>query len=264
MASGRELDRYRSLAAAQRQQQEAELVREYAPLVKRIAHHLSHRLPPTVELDDLLQAGTLGLLEAARKFNPAEGASFETFAGIRIRGAMIDEVRPMDWTPRSVHRKSREFSEAIRSLEHRLGRAPRDQEIMTELGLDAQRYHDALRDAAGTKLVSYEAICPPGEAHEATASHKNSPEVAAHRLAFKAALGKAIERLGLRDQQVLSMYYDDQLNFREIGEVLAVSEARVCQLHAKAMLALRRSLQNWVEDNPLDLAVLSEGDGHEY
>ena len=176
---------------------------------------------------------------------------------------MIDEVRPMDWTPRSVHRKSREFSEAIRSLEHRLGRAPRDQEVMTELGLDAQRYHDALRDAAGTKLVSYEAICPPGEAHEATASHKNSPEVAAHRLAFKAALGKAIQRLGLRDQQVLSMYYDDQLNFREIGEVLAVSGLE-SPAACEAMLALRRSLQNWVEDNPLDLAVLSEGDGHGY
>lgn len=162
MAADREIDRYRSLAAAQRQQQESDLVRQYAPLVKRIAHHLSHRLPSTVEFDDLLQAGTLGLLEAARKYNPAEGASFETFAGIRIRGAMIDEVRPMDWTPRSVHRKSREFSEAVRALEHRLGRTPRDQEVMAELGLDAQRYHDALRDTASTKLVSYEAICPPG------------------------------------------------------------------------------------------------------
>lgn len=263
MAADKELDRYRSLAAAQRQQQESDLVREYAPLVKRIAHHLMHRLPPTVELDDLLQAGTLGLLEAARKFNPAEGASFETFAGIRIRGAMIDEVRPMDWTPRSVHRKSREFSEAVRGLEHRLGRTPRDQEVMAELGIDAQRYHDALRDAAGTKLVSYEAICPPGEAHEATATDKHSPEAATHRQAFKKALAKAIKKLGRRDQQVLSMYYDDQLNFREIGEVLSVTEARVCQLHAKAMLALRRSLQDWADDNPLALASMSEGDLHE-
>jgi RNA polymerase sigma factor for flagellar operon FliA len=256
----RTVDRYKSLAASQRRQSEADLVRSYAPLVKRIALHLSHRLPPTVELDDLLQAGTLGLLEAARKFNPSEGASFETFAGIRIRGAMIDEVRPMDWTPRSVHRKSREFSEAVRTLEHRLGRTPRDQEVMAELGLDAQRYHDALRDAAGTKLVSYEAICPPGEAHQATASDSASPERAAHRRAFKLALARAIKGLGQRDQQVLSMYYDDELNFREIGEVLSVSEARVCQLHAKAMLALRRSLQSWVDDNPADLAALREDD----
>lgn len=260
MAADREIDRYRSLATAQRQQQEADLVRQYAPLVKRIAHHLSHRLPSTVEFDDLLQAGTLGLLEAARKYNPAEGASFETFAGIRIRGAMIDEVRPMDWTPRSVHRKSREFSEAVRALEHRLGRTPRDQEVMAELGLDAQRYHDALRDSASTKLVSYEAICPPGEAHQATASEADSPERAAHRQAFKQALAKAIKKLGRRDQNILSMYYDDQLNFREIGAVLSVSEARVCQLHAKAMLALRRSLQAWADDNPAELAVIREDD----
>ena len=184
MAADREIDRYRSLAAAQRQKQESNLVRQYAPLVKRIAHHLSHRLPSTVEFDDLLQAGMLGLLEAARKYNPAEGASFETFAGIRIRGAMIDEVRPMDWTPRSVHRKSREFSEAVRGLEHRLGRTPRDQEVMAELGLDAQRYHDALRDSASAAAIDPRVATASHAAPTGRPSNRMAPLGPKSRIAF--------------------------------------------------------------------------------
>lgn len=243
------IDRYQISAREGRKALEARLVREYAPFVKRIALHLAQRLPPTVELDDLIQAGTIGLLEAARKFSPEHGASFETFAGIRIRGAMIDEVRPMDWTPRSVNRKARAFAEAVRSLENRLGRAPRDREVMEELQLDETSYHAALRDVAATKLVSYEAICPPGEAPAATASDADSPAETAQREGFKAALAREIQRLPLREQRILSMYYDDQLNFREIGEVFSISEARVCQLHAKTMLALRRGLQAWSEND---------------
>jgi RNA polymerase sigma factor for flagellar operon FliA len=241
------MDRYQASVRGDRRELETRLVREYAPFVKRIALHLIQRLPATVELEDLLQAGTIGLLEAARKYSPDHGASFETFAGIRIRGAMIDEVRPMDWTPRSVNRKGRNLAETVRSLGNRLGRPPRDREVMAELGLDDESYHAALRDVAATKLVSYEAICPPGEAPAATASDKDSPDATLLRDAFKAALAQKISQLPDREQKILSMYYEDQLNFREIGEVFSISEARVCQIHAKTMLSLRHALQDWSE-----------------
>jgi RNA polymerase sigma factor for flagellar operon FliA len=250
MTSAKPIDQYRRVAAAGPAQDEHQLVLEYAPLVKRIAYHLSGRLPQTVEIEDLVQAGTIGLIEAARKFDPENGASFETFASIRIRGAMIDQVRPCDWTPRSVHRRSRELSEAMRRVGHRLGREPRDTEVMEELGMSAEEYHAALRDVATSRMVSFEEICPTGDEPAGLPGTGETPHAEADEADFRAALAEGIRGLSEREQQVLSMYYDDELNLREIGEVLGVTESRVCQIHAKSMLRLRAQLLDWAEERP--------------
>lgn len=241
------IDQYRS-AGAPGVADERALVMEYAPLVKRIAHHLAARLPQTLEVDDLMQAGMIGLLEAARKFDPENGASFETFAGIRIRGAMIDQVRPCDWTPRSVHRKGREMADAVRRIEHREGRPARDAEVMEALGLDVEGYHQTLRDVASSRMLSYDEICPTGDEHPAgmpVASER--PDQRVTETDFRAALARAIGELSEREQQVLSLYYDEELNLREIGEVLGVTESRICQIHSKCVVRLRALLSDWVE-----------------
>jgi RNA polymerase sigma factor for flagellar operon FliA len=250
MTTAKPIDQYRRVASAGTGMSENELVVQYAPLVKRIAFHLSGRLPQTVEIDDLIQAGTIGLIEAARKFDPENGASFETFASIRVRGAMIDQVRPCDWTPRSVHRRARELSEAMRRVGHRLGREPKDAEVMEELGMSVEEYHDALRDVASSKMVSYEEICPTGEEPAGLPTALDTPHEEADEDDFRAALAAGIGTLSEREQQVLSMYYDDELNLREIGEVLGVTESRVCQIHAKSMLRLRAQLLDWADDHP--------------
>lgn len=242
----RQIDQYRATAAPNVADERA-LVMEYAPLVKRIAHHLSARLPQTLEVEDLMQAGMIGLLEAARKFDPDNGASFETFAGIRIRGAMIDQVRPCDWTPRSVHRKGRDMADAVRRIEHREGRPARDAEVMETLGLDVEAYHQTLRDVASSRMLSYDEICPTGDEHPSgmpVASER--PDQRVTEADFRGALARAIGELSEREQQVLALYYDEELNLREIGEVLGVTESRICQIHSKCVVRLRALLSDWV------------------
>ena len=139
------------------------LVAQHAPLLKRIAYHLISRLPPSVQVEDLIQAGMIGLLEAAKKYDPTQGASFETYAGIRIRGAMMDEIRRSDWTPRSVHRKSRQLAEVVREIENREGREARDDEVVKALGCSADEYHHMLQDATTSRVLSLEDMFSPGE-----------------------------------------------------------------------------------------------------
>ena len=226
-----------------------ELVLRHAPLVKRIACHLMNRLPDTVQLEDLIQSGMIGLLEASRNYDATQGASFETYAGIRIRGAMLDEVRRLDWTPRNVHKKARMVAAAIRDVESNTGRNARDTEVAEYLGISMQDYQRVLTDAASCRLFSIEALAQEGEQfdfeHEPT---DTLPEPGEHlaRMGFKTALTEAIKALPEREMLVISLYYDEELNMREIGEVLGVSESRVCQMNTQAMLRLRAKLANWV------------------
>ena len=222
------------------------LVREHVELVRKIAYHLVARLPPSVEVDDLIQSGVIGLLEAARNFDPAQGASFETFAGIRIRGAMIDNIRPNDWTPRSVARRARELNAAVRRVETREGREARDTEVMVEMGMDADTYHHTLRDVAAVRLSSLDAI-PAAESEsgpELPGRHA-TPESDTVGTRFHAALVRALDALPERERLVMSLYYEEELNLREIGEVLGVTESRACQLHARAVARLRDTLAEW-------------------
>ncbi len=224
-----------------------ELIQEYTPLVKRIAHHLMARLPASVVLDDLIQSGMIGLLEAARRYDASKGASFETFAGIRIRGAIIDEVRRGDWTPRSVHRNARRVSEAIHVVEHRTGRDATDAEVAAELEISVADYHGLLQDSVDSRLFSYDQLTEsseesPGDQFEAS---DPGPGMQHEDGGFRQALADAIGRLPERERLVLSLYYDEELNLKEIGQVLGVSESRVSQIHSQAALRLRGRLKDW-------------------
>lgn len=223
-----------------------ELIRRHAPLVKRIAYHLSARLPSGVLLDDLIQSGMIGLLEAARRYDASKGASFETYAGIRIRGAMMDEIRKGDWAPRSVHRNSRRIAEAIRVVENRTGRDAQDAEVAAELGMSLEEYHASLQDSASSRLFSFEELIDNGEAvTDSVGEDTPSPLEGLQRRAFQQSLAEAIGALPERERLVLSLYYDEELNLKEIGAVLGVSESRVSQLHSQCAARLRARMADW-------------------
>ncbi len=226
---------------------QAGLVERHAPLVKRIAHHLMARLPSSVILEDLIQSGMIGLLEAARKYDAAKGASFETYAGIRIRGAIIDEVRRGDWTPRSVHRNGRRVAETIRLIESRTGRDAQDVDVATEMGVSLDEYYSLLKDSSGSRLFSFEELREGNEhsAGEQVASGDAHPDDLHEDDAFGRALVEAIAALPERERLVFALYYDEELNLKEIGLVLGVSESRVSQIHSQAALRLRARLESW-------------------
>jgi RNA polymerase sigma factor for flagellar operon FliA len=223
-----------------------DLVTRNVSLVKRIAYHLVSRLPPSVQVEDLIQAGMIGLLEAARNYNPAQGASFETYAGIRIRGAMLDEIRRSDWTPRSVHRKVRMVAEAVREIENAQGRDARDNEVAEALDMSLQEYHQILKDAAGCRVFSFDDPGVTGEENEIRPpAGQQGPLEMLQNAAFQDSLAESISGLPERERLVMSLYYDEELNLREIGEVLGVSESRVCQIHGQALIRLRARMSDW-------------------
>jgi RNA polymerase sigma factor for flagellar operon FliA len=223
-----------------------EVVNRYAPLVKRIAHHLLLRMPASVQVDDLIQSGMIGLLEASRKYDVTKGASFETYAGIRIRGSMLDEVRKGDWAPRSVHRKSRKVAEAIKAIEARTGKDAKVQDIVKEMDIDLNSYFAILQDASGSRLFSFDDVMEGDDsAIEMAVGDLPGPCDGLQRSTFKAHLAKAIDGLPDREKLVLALYYDEELNLKEIGEVIGVSESRVSQIHSQAALRLRARLSDW-------------------
>lgn len=219
-----------------------ELVRAHLVLVKRIAYHLVSRLPASVQVDDLIQAGLIGLLEAAAHYDPSHGASFETYAGIRVRGAMLDEIRRYDWVPRSVHRKARAVAEAMREVEQAQGRDAEDAEVARAMGISLEEYHQILRDASASKLFSIDG--EEGESISDTLSDdRPGPETQLADADFRRQMATAIGGLPERERLVLALYYDEELNLKEIGQVLGVSESRVCQIHSQALLRLRARMR---------------------
>jgi RNA polymerase sigma factor for flagellar operon FliA len=234
------------VAVYQQQIDKNQLVERHAPLVKRIAHHLVARLPASVLVDDLIQAGMIGLLEAAKNFDGSKGASFETFAGIRIRGSMLDEIRKGDWTPRSVHKNSRAITQAISQVEKATGRDARDIDVAERLQVSVQEYHTMLNEVNAGKLVGIEDLGVSEDVLTTDATKgQDSPFENMLQGSFQKALAQAITTLPEREAIVLSLYYDEELNLREIGEVLEVSESRVSQIHSQAMLKLRSKMQSW-------------------
>ncbi len=230
------------------QQKMEELVTAHAILVKRIAHHLMARLPDSVQVDDLIQSGMIGLLEAARNYDQSKGATFETYAGIRIRGAMLDEVRRGDWVPRSVHRNGRRISEAIRTVEARTGRDAQDHEVAAVLEIPLDDFYDLLKDTQSARLQSFEELME----NQAQTEHERgwpTVEQGPYRQhedhSRQGAIAEAIKTLPEREQLILSLYYDEELNLKEIGAVLGVSESRVSQIHSQATHRLRARLRDW-------------------
>lgn len=224
-----------------------ELVIAHRTLVKRIANHLAARMPASVQIDDLVQSGMIGLLEAASKYDATKGASFETFAGIRIRGAMLDEIRKGDWGPRSVYRNSRRITEAVQIVEAKLGRDARDFEVAKELDVKIDEYYTILSDLRGCRLFSFEELFDSEESRMQARSGDRGPSADIQEEKFKTALIEAIDKLPEREKLVLMLYYDDEMNLKEIGKVLGVSESRVSQIHSQAALRLRSRLHHWIK-----------------
>jgi len=226
------------------------LVMEHAPLVKRIAYHLMARLPSSVQVDDLIQVGLIGLMDAVENFDDGQGAQFETYAAQRIRGAMLDELRQADWLPRSVRRNMRQIESANSRLEQALGRTPNDRELADALDLPLEEYQQQLSDGRGARLLYYEDFQGADDAHFLDGYAGNdqaSPVNVLEDTRFRENLVEAIENLPERERLIMGLYYEQELNLKEIGEVLGVSESRVCQLHSQAVARLRSRLRGWTE-----------------
>jgi RNA polymerase sigma factor for flagellar operon FliA len=221
------------------------LVRKHADLVKRIAYHLAGRLPPQVEVEDLMQAGMMGLLEAAQNYATGRGASFETYAGIRIRGAMLDALRKLDWAPRSVHRKARAAAQALREVEALRGSEANEADVAAHMGVSLPEYQRIVQDTLGCQLLRLNDADGEESALDRLPDGAPNPEANALDESLRQAIIDAIQELPERERLVLSLYYEQELNLKEIGAVLKVTESRVCQLHGQALLRLKSQLTEW-------------------
>ena len=224
------------------------LIRQYQPLVRRLAHHMMAKLPPSVEVDDLIQVGLIGLADALTRFEATQGVQFETFATQRIRGAMLDELRENDWMSRGSRKSQKEIETAMRRVEHRLGRVPKESEIAAELGMSLPDYQSLLGKVRGTQLVYLEDMAGRNEdddsyldRHVADSAADPLNMLRDHKL--REALVAAIKLLPEREQHIMSMYYEQDMNLKEIAKVLGVTESRVCQLHSQSIARLRAKMR---------------------
>lgn len=223
----------------------------FAPLVKRMAHHLLAKLPASVQADDIIQAGLIGLMDAVSRFEEGQGVQFETYATQRIRGAMLDELRANDWLPRSVRKNQRTLESAITKLEQRLKRAPAESEIAAELGVALPQYQTMLQEARGYQLLYLDDFSDGEDGSSESFLDRNCPDDSGDPLAmiqdkaFKSALVASIGELPEREKLLMGLYYEQELNFREIAAILGVTESRVCQLHSQGVARLRAKLKEW-------------------
>lgn len=219
-----------------------QLVQRFVPLVKRIAYHLMARLPASVQFDDLVQNGMLGLLDAMERYQEGFGAQFETYATQRVRGAMLDGLRENDWLPRNLRRELRRIEGAINQLEHTHGRAPSERELAEALEMSLEDYQKTLHEARGHQLVYFDNFASDGEEGFLERHFTDNDADPANILEdkkVKETLVTAISRLPERERLMMALYYEQELNLREIGEVMGVTESRVCQLHSQAIARLR-------------------------
>lgn len=235
------------------------VVLQYCDLVKYMAYRLAARLPDSVQVDDLFNAGIIGLIDAVAKFDPEQGIQFETYAKIRIRGAMLDEIRAMDWIPRSLRQKGSELEKTCQRLEQKLGREATDEELAAELGVSIEDYFKWLDDIKGICVV-------PEDIHDCVSEGWSSSHLATagdesfqmfHRAELKMHLAEAIRSLSEKEQLVLSLYYYDELTMKEIGTVLGYTESRISQIHTKAILRLRIRLNRKLKKDDLPDHLIS-------
>jgi RNA polymerase sigma factor for flagellar operon FliA len=224
------------------------LIRQHTPLVRRLAHHMMAKLPPSVQVDDLIQVGLIGLSEALTRFESSQGVQFETFATQRIRGAMLDELRENDWMSRSSRKSQKDIETALRRLEHQLGRSPVESEIAAALGLSLTDYQDLLDKVRGTQLIYLEDISGGGEGEDSfldrhVADTESDPINRLRDQRLREALVAAIQNLPEREQYIMSMYYEQDMNLKEIAAVLGITESRVCQLHSQSVARLRAKMR---------------------
>lgn len=217
-----------------------QLVEKYTPLVKKIAYHLSARLPADIHIDDIIQSGLIGLLDASKHYDPSQGAQFETYATIRVRGAILDEVRRSDWVPKSVHKKARELAAAMQEIERRTGRDARDIEVAQEMGVSIDDYYQILKDSNSCRMLSFDDL-DTDDAQSLGIFEDRQSNVVNDILdeEFRQRLSKAVAGLPERERMVMSLYYDTEMNLREVGMLIGISESRVSQLLSQAQLRLR-------------------------
>ena len=227
------------------QPEREQLVQRFMPLVKRIAYHLMARLPPSIQFEDLVQNGMLGLLDAIDRYQEGFGAQFETYATQRVRGAMLDGLRENDWLPRNLRRELRRIEATISQLEHAHGRAPSERELADALGMSLADYQKTLQEARGHQLVYLEDFAGEGDEdfleRHFTDDDANPANIFEDQ-SLKRQLVDAISRLPEREKLMMALYYEQELNLREIGEVMGVTESRVCQLHSQAIARLRSQI----------------------
>ena len=225
------------------------MLKQYSPLVRRLAHQMIAKLPANVEIDDLIQVGMIGLTDAMTRFDHKQGVQFETFATQRIRGAMLDELRGADWMSRGNRKQQRDIEKAVRSLEQQLGRAPAESEIAKEMGISLADYQELLGKVRGTQLIYLEDMS--GDEGDAdfldrhVADENENPLAMLQDRRMREALVAAIKLLPEREQYVMSMYYEHDMNLKEIAAVLKVTESRVCQLHSQSIARLRVKLRDF-------------------
>lgn len=230
-------------------------VLKYSPLIKFVAHRLAIRLPTHISVQDLISAGVIGLMDALSKYDPNKGVEFKTYAEFRIRGAMLDELRAMDWVPRSVRQKATHIERTILHLENKMGRPVEDEEVAGELGISLEDYYNSINEINGLPLFDREMI--QNKVFKLTGKdildllldeQENDPFHQLSLKELKGALATAIEELPHKEKLVISLYYFEELTLKEIGEVLQLTESRICQIHTKVILRLRAKLRRYLMD----------------
>lgn len=232
-----------------------EIIVQYTPFIKYVAKRLAMRLPPHISVDDLIGAGVIGLIDALSKFDPGRKVEFKTYAEFRIRGAMLDELRSLDWVPRSVRQKATQIEKTILHLEKKGGGPAEDDEIARELGIPLEDYYDWMSEVKGISLLDIESLHQtipdlPDEdfLHHLFDKKENDPFHALSHKELKKVLASAIDELSPKEKTVLSLYYYEELTLKEIGEIMELTESRICQIHTKGILKLRGKLKRYSKE----------------
>ncbi len=229
------------------------VIDEFVPIIKHLAYKVSRKYEDDEIIEDLISAGIVGLLEAMEKFDSSKGAKLNTFAYLRIRGAMIDELRSRDWFPRSARSKSKKINEIIRKLENKLGRLPKEEEVAEALGMTIDDYYKMLKNYGNLSVLSIEDLHELlGEDRDRimryVTEETDDPEKCAELLELEGIMAKEFDKLPERQRYVLSLYYHEDLNMKEIARVLSITEARVCQIHSQAILNLRATMRRYLNN----------------
>jgi len=227
-----------------------EVIKRYSPMIKYVANRIAMRLPPHIEVDDLISVGVLGLMDAISKYDSTRGAKFKTYSEFRVRGAILDELRSMDWVPRSIRQKASKVDKVVQGLQAKLRRTPEDEEVAKEMGLSLDQFHETLNETKSIPIFSLEDLgiakesgdqqslldCLAGKADA-------DPQTQVRLVELKEIIAKAIDALPEKERLMVSLYYYEELTMKEIGAVLDITESRVSQIHSKAVYRLRTKLK---------------------
>ena len=227
-----------------------EVIKRYSPMIKYVANRIAMRLPPHIEVDDLISVGVLGLMDAISKYDSSRGAKFKTYAEFRVRGAILDELRAMDWVPRSIRQKASNVDKVVQRLQAKLSRSPEDEEVAKEMGLSLDQFHDTLNETKSIPIFSLEDLGIAKESGEQQSlldclagKADADPQTQIRLIELKEIIAKAIDALPEKERLMVSLYYYEELTMKEIGAVLEITESRVSQIHSKAVYRLRTKLK---------------------